>query len=76
MLQVTYNSYRNSFRLFKANSSDYRCFKVEENMVFIHKWKYLGIEITSNSNLLQEVKEQITKSNRIAGCVNLSIWKN
>lgn len=38
--------------------------------------KYLGTTITSSGMSLQEVKDQVTKANRIAGCLNHAIWYN
>lgn len=38
--------------------------------------QYLGVTITSDGRSIKEAKEQSIKANRIAGCLNHSIWQN
>lgn len=38
--------------------------------------KYLGIKLTYNNDIEEEVREQTMKANRIAGCLNDTIWRN
>lgn len=40
------------------------------------KFKYLGIDITSYGNIEDEVRQQVTKANKVAGCLNDVIWRN
>lgn len=40
------------------------------------KFKYLGIDITSYGNVEDEVRQQVAKANKIAGCLNDVIWRN
>lgn len=40
------------------------------------KTRYLGIVLTNTGETDEEVKEQINKANRIAGCLTHSIWYN
>ena len=40
------------------------------------KIKYLGIDITSQGLVEDEVKGQINKDNRISGCLNDTVWNN
>ena len=42
----------------------------------VAKFNYLGVEISSNGNLREEVKTQVTKGTRISGCLNNLIWRN
>lgn len=55
-----------------------RCKPVLNNYIIeqVMRIKYLGAEITSQGNTLNEVQEQITKANRISGCLNGTIWYN
>lgn len=39
-------------------------------------FKYLGVNITSNRNLKQEVKMQTTAASRILGFLRTVIWRN
>jgi hypothetical protein len=38
--------------------------------------KYLGIRFSSYGNIEDEVKEQVTEANSVAGCLNDTIWRN
>ncbi|XP_044744651.1 uncharacterized protein LOC123306625 [Coccinella septempunctata] len=38
--------------------------------------KYLGIKLTYNNDIKEEVREQTMKATRIAGCLNDAIWRN
>jgi hypothetical protein len=38
--------------------------------------KYLGIRLSSYGNIEDEVKGHVTKANRVAGCLNNTIWRN
>ncbi|XP_060524527.1 uncharacterized protein LOC132700944 [Cylas formicarius] len=40
------------------------------------KFKYLGIDITSYVNVVDEVRQQVAKANKVAGCLNDVIWRN
>ena len=40
------------------------------------KFKYLGINITSYGNVEEEVREQVSKASKVAGCLNDLIWRN
>ena len=42
----------------------------------VAKFNYLGVEISSNGNLREVVKTQVTKGARISGCLNNLIWRN
>lgn len=42
----------------------------------VMKFEYLGIPISSYSELDREVQQQIIKANRVAGCLNYTIWNN
>lgn len=47
-----------------------------ENIEQVMSINYLGAKITSYGDLQQETEEQIVKANRIAGCLNNTIWRN
>lgn len=55
-----------------------RCKLVVDNQIIeqVLEIKYLGITLTSSGQTEKEIKEQIIKGNRIAGCLNYSIWYN
>lgn len=37
---------------------------------------YLGIHITSYGNIEEEVRQQVARANKVAGCLNDVIWRN
>lgn len=55
-----------------------RCKLVVDNDIIeqVMEVKYLGMVITSSGDIDRETNEQITKTNRIAGCMNGVIWNN
>jgi hypothetical protein len=36
----------------------------------------IGIKICGGGKVEEEVKRQVYKTNRVAGCLNYTIWKN
>lgn len=40
------------------------------------KFKYLGIDTTSYGDIEDEVRQQVAKANKVAGCLNDVIWRN
>ncbi|XP_056648765.1 uncharacterized protein LOC130453177 [Diorhabda sublineata] len=38
------------------------------------KFRYLGIDITSYGDVENEVRQQVVKTNKVAGCLNSTIW--
>ena len=55
-----------------------RCKLALENKVIeqVVTFRYLGVEITSHSNLYNEVLNQTTKAAAVSGCLKDVIWKN
>lgn len=55
-----------------------RCKLEIENKIIeqLMDFKYLGINLSSYGDLVSEVKEQVTKASRVAGCLNDTIWRN
>jgi hypothetical protein len=55
-----------------------RCKLVNDDQLIeqVLKIRYLGIDITSQGLLEDEVKYQINKANRISGCLNDTVWGN
>lgn len=50
---------------------------VEEKVIEqVRKFKYLGLEITSNRNIVEEVRSQATKATLISGQLRDIIWRN
>ena len=45
-------------------------------LIQVEKFNYLGAEISARRDLSQEVKTQVTKGARIAGCLFGLVWKN
>jgi len=42
----------------------------------VMSYRYLGVEISAHQDRRSEVKNQIDKASRIAGCLKDIIWKN
>jgi len=42
----------------------------------VMSFRYLGVEITAHQDRRSELKNQIDKASRIAGCLKDIIWKN
>ncbi|XP_056642632.1 uncharacterized protein LOC130449023 [Diorhabda sublineata] len=55
-----------------------RCMLVVNDQIIhrVTKFKYLGIEISGFGDVENEVREQTTKTLRIAACLNENIWRN
>jgi hypothetical protein len=50
---------------------------VKENIIEqLMEMKYLGKRLSSCGNIEVEVKEQVRKGNRVAGCLNDTTWRN
>lgn len=55
-----------------------RC-KLEVNQKIVEQvmeFSYLGVELSSFGDLEREVSQQVVRANKIAGCLNDSIWRN
>ena len=55
-----------------------RCKLVVENHPIeqVMSFQYLGVNTTSDRNLISEVRSQTTKFNNLSGCLRDVIWKN
>ena len=42
----------------------------------VMEFNYLGVNITSSRNLVNEIKTQAQKVARVAGCLNDLVWRN
>jgi hypothetical protein len=42
----------------------------------VTRFKYLGVEVSSCSDLYEEVKSQANKASAVAGCLKATVWRN
>lgn len=42
----------------------------------VMQFNYLGVEISSNQNIVEETKSQTTRAGQMAGCLRDTVWKN